>query len=161
MKKNNINIGHRLQAALLFLYNIDSIPTLIGRFDLICQRLQTAIQLEEDNSTKAVSTFLNYYSIVIRDTQPHIKYAQEVKSKIEHSLTNNTFPFLNHDAIKEALKANLGNVDLAFEKIQSIIDALLDKTGFIKPVFEEVENALLIESGTEYSKIRKQNQSDI
>ncbi len=153
LEQNDINIGHRLQAALLFLYNIDSIPTLVGRFDLICQKLQTSIELEEDNDRKAVSTFLNYFSIIIRDTQPHVQYALEVKSKIEYSLSNNLFPFLNSEAIVKALQINLNNAELAFEQIQSIIDYLLDKTGFIRPVFEEEESVVLIENDTEYSKI--------
>jgi len=152
LEKNDINIGHRLQAALLFLYNIDSIPTLISRYDLICQKLQTSIELEEDNNRKTLSTFLNYYSIVIRDTQPHVQYALEVKSKIEYSLSKNLFPFLNSEAIVKALQINLNDADAAFEQIQSIIDFLLDKTGFVKPVFEK-ENILLIEKDTEYSKI--------
>lgn len=153
LEKNGINIGHRLQAALLFLYNIDSIPTLIGRYDMICQELQTSIELEEDNYRKAISTFLNYYSIVIRDTQPHVHYALEVKSKIEYSLSNNLFPFQNSDAIVKALQINLCNADLAFVQIQSIIDDLLNKKGFVKAVFEDEENVLLIENDTEYSRI--------
>jgi hypothetical protein len=152
LEKNDINIGHRLQAALLFLYNIDSIPTLISRYDLICQKLQTSIELEEDNDRKALSTFLNYYSIVILDTRPHVQYALEVKSKIEYSLSNKLFPFLNSEAIVKALQINLFDADTAFEQIQSIIDYLLDKTGFVKPVFEE-KNILLIEKDTEYSSI--------
>lgn len=153
LEQNDINIGHRLQAALLFLYNIDCIPTLVGRFDLICQKLQTSIELEEDNDRKAVSTFLNYFSIVIRDTQPHVKYALQVKSKIEYSLSNNLFPFLNSEAIAKALQIDLNSAELAFEQIQSIIDYLLDKRGFVKPVFDEDENVLLIEDDTEYSEI--------
>lgn len=153
LESNEINIGHRLQAALLFLYNIDSNPTLVGRFDLICQKLQTSIELEEDNDRKAVSTFLNYFSIVIRDTKPHVQYALEVKAKIEYSLSNNLFPFLKSEAIIKALKINLNEADVAFEQIQSIIDYLLAKTGFVKPVFEEDENVLLIENDTDYSKI--------
>jgi len=53
--------------------------TLVDRFDLICQKLQTSIELEEDNDIKAVSTFLNYFSIVIRDT--HVQYALKIKAK--------------------------------------------------------------------------------
>ena len=152
LEQNDINIGHRLQAALLFLYNIDNIPTLVGRFDLICQKLQTSIELEEDNDRKALSTFLNYFSIVIRDTQPHVQYALEVKSKIEYSLSNNLFPFLNSEAIVKALKINLNDADVAFEQIQTIIDYLLDKKGIVKPIVEEDESILLIENDTEYSK---------
>lgn len=153
LEKNDINIGHRLQAALLFLYNIDSIPTLVGRFELICQKLQTSIELEEDNDRKALSTFLNYFSIVIRDTQPHVQYALEVKSKIEYSLSNNIFPFLNSEAVFKSLQIDLYNADFAFEQIQVIIDDLLDKTGFVKPVFEDDDSVQLIENDTEYSKI--------
>lgn len=152
LEKNNINIGHRLQAALLFLYNIDCNSTLINRFDLICQKLQTSIELEEDHNIKTLATFLNYYSIVIRDTQPHVKYALEIKSKIENSLSNNFFPFLNCEEIVKALQINLNNADEAYDEIQSIIDYLLKKIGLIKPVLEE-ENILLIEKDTEYSRI--------
>lgn len=154
LESNEINIGHRLQAALLFLYNIDSNPALVGRFDLICQKLQTSIELEEDNERKAVSTFLNYFSIVIRDTQFHNKYALQVKSKIEYSILNNLFSFLNNQAIVKALQTDINKADLAFEQIQEIIDYLLDKSGIIKPVFEaDKENVILIESNTDYSKI--------
>lgn len=160
IEKNDINFGHRLQAALLFLNNIDCIPTLVGRFDLICQKLQTAIELEEDNNRKAISTFLNYYSIVIRDTQPHIQYALDIKSKIEDSISNNIFSFLDNEVITDVLRIDLNNADLAFEKIQSIIDFLLEKTGFVKPVFASDENTLLIEHDTEYSITLKSSAKD-
>lgn len=153
LESNEINIGHRLQAALLFLYNIDSIPTLVGRFELICQKLQTSIELEEDNDRKAVSTFLNYFSLVIRDTQPHVHYSIQIKSKIEYSIKNNIFPFLNSEAVFKSLQIDLNNADFAFEQIQVIIDDLLDKTGFVKPVFEDDDSVQLIENDTEYSKI--------
>lgn len=153
LESNEINIGHRLQAALLFLYNIDSIPTLVGRFELICQKLQISIELEEDNDRKAISTFLNYFSIIIRDTQPHVHYSLQIKSKIEYSLKNNLFPFLNSEAVFKSLQIDLNHAEYAFEQIQLLIDDLLDKKGFVKPVFEDDDSVLLIENDTEYSKI--------
>ena len=156
LQTNNINIGHRLQAALLFLYNIDSIPTLISRIDSFCKKIQISIELEEDNDKKAISTFLNYFSIVIRDTQPHTHYALDFKSKIECFILNKTFPFLNNEIIQKALKVNLNDAELAFEQIQIIIDHLLNKSVYVKSVFKlEDDDVFLIEDGTKYSEILK------
>jgi len=151
LEKNKINIGHRLQAALLFLYNIDCNSRLVERFELICEKIQTSIEFEEDNEKRAVSTFLNYYSIVIHDT--HLEFAEQVKHKIKNAVLNDTYLFLKNPYILDALSFDLLDLQSAFNRIQSVIDFILEKTDFVEPFFEKEENEFLIEGTSEYSTI--------
>ncbi|NDW13829.1 hypothetical protein D0T50_13155 [Bacteroides sp. 214] len=147
--RNNLGVGSRLQAALLFLYNVDSNSTLINRFDEICQNLELAIEFEDDNEKKSITTFLNYYYCVIRDTYPHIKFASELKLKIEKALDNNIYQFLKHESIIQSLGVNYNNVD----DIQKIIDTLLEKTIITHSVSDI--SKIIIETDTEYSNMLK------
>jgi len=62
LKNNNIAINSRLQAALLFLYPKPTTNSeLVDKFYAICEKLQLAIETEEDDNSKVLATFLNYY----------------------------------------------------------------------------------------------------
>ncbi|MDR1371015.1 MAG: class I SAM-dependent methyltransferase [Dysgonamonadaceae bacterium] len=151
LNKNDIQINSRIQAALLFMYNVDSNSTFVDRFEEICKNLEKAIEFEEDNDKKSIATFLNYYSCVVRDTYPHTQFATELKSKIYNSINNDTYQFLKHESIAQSLEINVDNVD----DIQKIIDALLEKTVCIPANEIEDEDTcqnFIIETDTDYSR---------
>lgn len=149
IERNNLGIGNRLRAALLFLYNVDSNSTLVNRFDEICQNIELAIEFEDDNEKKSITTFLNYYYCVIRDTYPHVQFSSELKLKIKNALNNNTYQFIKHESIIQSLNLSYNNAD----DIQKIIDTLLEKTTIANSVCNIDET--IIETDTEYSNILK------
>lgn len=151
LESNEINIGHRLQAALLYMYNIDSSSRLVERFELICEKLQISIELEEDNETKALSTFLNYYATVILNT--HIKFAESIRLKTQVAIEQSSYTFLKSKFISDALLVSLTNAASAYLQIQSIVDKLLSKVEFAQKYFIVDKEDLLIEENTDYSKL--------
>jgi hypothetical protein len=159
---NTIEINNRLQAALLFLYPKPTTNSaLVEKFELICKKIQISVETEEDNDSKPVATFLNYYGIIINDTR--LQFAEEVKTKIITSLENNDYPFLTSTHISAALAIELQNAEKAYIEIQHIIDKVLDKKTvaftpqFIETYLDKVdkfnfEDTLLIEKDTDYTK---------
>jgi len=157
LTSNNIAINSRLQAALLFLYpKPETNSELVEKFDSICEKLQLAIDIEEDNDKKAIATFLNYYGIVVNDTR--LKFAEQIREKLESAIENYTYPFLNNSHIIDAQKIELQDTNFVYTQIQCLIDKLLEKveTVITIPQFEQEqvlpEIDLLIETDTSYSK---------
>ncbi|MDQ3192176.1 MAG: hypothetical protein M3Q58_11345 [Bacteroidota bacterium] len=153
LEVNEISIGLRLQAGLLYLYNIDSNSRLVERFEQICKNLDDAIELEEDNDIKALSTFLNYYANVIINTPQ--TFRETINRKIENAINNKSYHFIQNTLIKDALLINSNNVEADFDNLQLIIDKLLNKFGGVKRhlVNELLQNIFLIEQNTEYASI--------
>jgi len=152
LEKNQIVIGHRLQAALLYLYNIDCNSRLIERFEEICENLQISLEEEEDNNSKILATFLNYYATVLLNTP--LEYGTKLKLKIQESVDTASYIFFQDKSIYEALTIDISNPNIAFIQIQSIIDKILNKSGQIKHIIPDLET-LLIEQGTEYCELIK------
>ena len=157
LTKNNISINYRQNAALHFLYprpNTNS--ELVERFDSICENLQLAIDNEEDNDSKAIATFLNYYSIIINDTSS--QFVEQVKSKIENAHKDETYQFLQSETITELANIDIQDKDAAYVQVQSIIDKVLGKEDVFVFVprdsaeTEDIGQELLIETDTGYSK---------
>lgn len=146
---NNIPINSRLKATLYFLYpKPETNSALVERFDHICEKLQFAIQYEEDNEKRVIATFLNYYGYIVNNSGP--AYAEQIKAKTFLAIENRTYHFLQNEAILKALVIELQETETAYNEIQTLIDKVLDRkeveTYF--PVTEE----LLIEVDTEYSR---------
>ncbi len=78
IQRHNLGIGSRLEASMLYLYNVPNNQVYVDRFDEICSKLQTAINEEDDNDNRAIATFLNYYSSVVYNTSPHAHFAQDI-----------------------------------------------------------------------------------
>ena len=101
IEKHNLDIGSRLEATMLYLYNVPDNQVYVDRFDIICSKLQTAIDEEDDNDNKAIATFLNYYSSTVFNTAPHTQFAQSIQVKSQ--LLSEKYPFLQKDIIKSSL----------------------------------------------------------
>lgn len=148
IRKHNLNIGARLEAAMLYLYNIPNNQVYVERFDDICLKLQTAINEEDDDDNKAIATFLNYYSSVALNTAPHLQFTQEILLKVSQSVDK--YPFLKKPPIADSLLLDINNVEHLYSTIQAAIDILLGKSKR-QPAFNKVD--FIIESNTDYAQI--------
>lgn len=148
IQKHNLDIGSRLEATMLYLFNIPNNQIYVDRFEDICSKLQTAIDEEDDNDNKAIATFLNYYSSIVYNTAPHVQFAQSIQAKSQ-SLSDN-YPFLQKDIIKSSLSLDINQADMVYSTIQATIDGLLGKKSLaILPSHSD----FIIETDTEYSRI--------
>lgn len=152
IEQNKLNIGSRLQSAMLYLYNVPDNQTFVDRFDDICNLLQIAVNEEEDNDKKVISTFLGYYTYVLYNTSLHSQFAEQIHSKYKLAIQGNNYPFLKSDIISECLSLGIINVDEVCKTIQSRIDELLIKRGevIISPI---IDDDSLLENCTPYAEI--------
>ncbi len=151
IQDNNLNIGSRLEAAMLYLYNVPSNKVFVDRFDEICSKLQTAINEEDDDDSKANATFLNYYSYVVYNTS-HPQFAQDIQSKYFTRIENDAFSFLNNQVIKDCLSLDISNSDFVFQTIQNKIDELLGKKQSVENL-KAINADCIVEDNTVYSTI--------
>lgn len=160
LENNDVKIGFRLQAGLMYLYNVDSNSRLIERFQKICELIEKSIEYEEDNETKSICTFLNYYATVIINT--HTSFTELLINKINYALSNHQFHFLKNPAISDVLKFQIFEPEACYNKIQSLINKLLEKkcTDSIHSFEPNLDNQILIEKDTDYANIlRKSNKT--
>ena len=154
--EHDIPINSRLQAALQILYPKPATNTeLVNRFDAICEKLQLAINTEEDNDTKPIATFLNYYGIVIHDTR--LEFAEQVKTKILTAIQDKKYHFLQNENILAISNIELQDLAVAYIQIQNVIDKVLGKEDPIAYAPDEIaENRknkkIIIEANTDYSR---------
>lgn len=144
IQRNDILINKRMTAALKFLFpRPSSNEELVGRFDEICELLNDAIVEEEDNPSKALVTFLNYYGHIVYNT--NIVYATEAKQKFCDLNNNGEYNWLKQ--IEDISLLDVSNFQSVFQQIEEKIDTLTTR---ISSVVVNPENNLLIEEGTDY-----------
>ena len=148
IQRHNLGIGSRLEATMLYLYNIPNNQVYVDRFEEICLKLQTAINEEDDNDSRAIATFLNYYSSVVYNTSPHTHFAQDIISKVNASV--NTYPFLHKEDITESLSLDINQAEMVYLSIQTTIDRLLGKQRRLIAINDV---GFIIESNTHYAQI--------
>lgn len=154
---NNIHYGRRVEAGLCMLYPQPTTnDDLIGRLEIICEKLRDALQDEEDDNRKAVATLVTFYGIAVRDTS--LKYAQQARQKIVSALENSDNSRLRHPAVDDALAVELVDLNFAYQTIQEIIDNLLCHSD--SPRREDLGPAgeIFIEQGTPYSEMLSQEE---
>ena len=155
LAKHNIPINSRLQAALQFLYpRPETNSELVDRFDIICEELQLAIDMEEDNDNKSIATFLNYYGIVVNYTR--LEFAEQVKQKLLNTIQNETYGFLQNENILTIANVELRDLAVAYTQIQNVIDKVLGKEDIIVYVPDEettkTAQDFIVETNTDYSR---------
>lgn len=147
IERNDIAINKRMTAALRFLYpHPSSNEELVGRFDEICKLLNDAIVEEEDNPSKALVTFLNYYGHIVYNT--NIIYATEAKQKFCDLNKNGKYNWLKQ--IEDISLLDVSNPQSVYLQIEAKIDIL---TRRISNVTVKSEDNLLIEEGTDYCDV--------
>ena len=151
IQRHNLDVGSRLKASMLYLFNIPNNKVLVSRFDDICTQLLAAIEEEDDDDSKAIATFLNYYSSVIYNTAPHMQFAHELQAKALSSGLK--YPFLRNEVVMASLSLDISQVEMVYTTIQSTIDKLLGKQ---KRLSVSSETDFIIESDSDYSQMLAQ-----
>ncbi len=145
----DIYLGERLNAVLLYLYNIQNNTEFIELFDEICEKIEYSAKHEEDSINKPLASFINYYSYVVYNTQPHTKFAESIKAKISEAIKSQKFDFIVNEAITDAINLPFSDIDNHFNDCQKSIDLLLGKIDYDELHFLSTE--LLIEVNDEYT----------
>ena len=148
IQKHHLGIGSRLEATMLYMYNVPNNQVYVDRFDEICSKLQTAINEEEDDDKRAVATFLNYYSSVVYNTAPHTQFVHDILSKV--SALINTYHFLQNEDIANSLLLDITQPEAVYSTIQTTIDRLLGKQR--RQIAIPTEE-FIIEKNTDYAKL--------
>ena len=148
IQRHSLGVGSRLEASMLYLYNVPNNQVYVDRFDEICSKLQTAINEEDDNDNRAIATFLNYYSSVVYNTSPHAHFAQDIISKVNASV--DTYPFLQKEDITESLSLDINQAEIVYLSIQTTIDSLLGKQRRLIAINDV---GFIIESNTHYAQL--------
>lgn len=143
---NEIHLNKRLSAGASYIYpRPHTADDIIGKYPHVCSLLQDAIETEEDNNKKSIVTFLSYYSAAI--DQLSEEYAVKLKNRIDLSLRNSEYPFL--DEIQGLSSINVSDQTAAQEQIQTSIDSILQKS--IIRLIPSPPDEFIIEEGTSYS----------
>lgn len=150
LKGKEYNIGERLKAASLYLVGITTADDYINRYNAIYNHLQLSSETEEDNTDKVLMTMVNYYSQVIHDFgEFNTEKVIELKNKVEKSLSEFEFSFLNNKIIEEVLKVDFSNFREAYVNIHTLLDSFLGRD-VVNPSYKK---AFLLETGTEYCEL--------
>lgn len=148
IQRHHLGIGSRLEATMLYLYNVPNNQVYVDRFDDICSKLQTAINEEDDDDKRAIATFLNYYSSVVYNTSPHAEFAQDIIAKVNSSVDK--YPFLQKEDIIESISLDINQAEMVYSSVQTTIDRLLGKQSRLIVI----NNAgFIIESNTNYVQL--------
>lgn len=148
IQKNEIYINKRMSAALKYLYpSPSSNDELLDKFDEICSLLDEAIAEEEDDTSKSLITFLNYYAHVVYNTNNI--YATCVKDKLISTILSHKYIWL--EQIHDIANLDVSDPNCVYNIIESKIDEIysrLNSTVSTDSIFED----LLVEEGTDYCK---------
>lgn len=148
IQNHNLGVGSRLEATMLYLYNVPNNQVYVDRFDDICSKLQTAINEEDDDDKRAVATFLNYYSSVVYNTAPHTQFVHDILSKVNALI--NTYHFLQNEDIANSLLLDITKPEAVYSTIQATIDKLLGKHRRLIVIPTE---EFIIEKNTDYAQL--------
>jgi len=148
INRHSLDVGSRLKASMLYLFNIPNNQVLVNRFDEICTQLLTAVEEEDDDDSKVIATFLNYYSSVVYNTAPHVQFARELQAKAQSSGV--AYPFLQNEVVMNSLSLDISQVEIVYTTIQATIDRLLGKQIRLSV---SSETDFIIESDSDYSQL--------
>lgn len=148
LEGSNIRISSRLEAAKIYLLEVNFNDEYISNFERICEKLEFALANEEDNEQIVIETFFHFYLKVFKDTSP--VFSNQLFEKLKLHLGNNQYQFLNNNFI-----VDLSNLDyLKSSNIIDDINELLDKIQvFFNAKSYEDLGELLIEIETDYSNL--------
>jgi len=148
LRRNDIYLGKRRDAAKLYLLNIRNNNDYINRFNDICLLLQASLETEEDTNKDVLGTFINYFAKIVRDTS--IEYVEALKILIVSSKKEQNIDFLHNDYITRLLALSYEDLENAYYLIHNLIDEIYHRNFVVLPALEQVPD-LLIESDTSYS----------
>ncbi|NMB82307.1 MAG: class I SAM-dependent methyltransferase [Ignavibacteria bacterium] len=149
LKKKDLYLGKRREAAKLYLLNVRNTTDYLNRFDEICSYLQCAVDTEEDDKKKALITFINYYAKVVLDTSDFI--ITPLREKITSARSSRYYSFILDPFIGEILSLGLSDIDKAYAAIQEAKYQYLNRNRTPITDYRTKSDVLLIEKDTEYS----------
>lgn len=155
LRRNELYLGKRREAAKLFLLNIRNNNDYISRYDSICELLQSSLETEEDTDKDVVSTFLNYYAKVIHDTST--EFSEALKRKLIASRNNGAFDFLQSEYLTRLLEIDISEENTAYTSIHNLIDEIHNRNYAIQKV-APVRPEYLVEENTQYANSLKNIQ---
>jgi hypothetical protein len=157
LSKFQYNFGHRLKAASLYLVGIKSDDDYLERYDEIYSKLQEAYANEEDNIDAVISTVINFYSHVVKNFgDANILIAKALRIKLEQSIRDDEYSFLNHPVIFEVFEVDLTLPQYAYLGIQNILDNFLGRNK--RDLF--TDSKLLLEVDTQYCSLLEECDID-
>ena len=144
IQKNGITVNKRMTAALKYLFPAPSSnDDLLSKYDEIFELLNEAVTEEEDNPSKSLVTFLNYYAHIILNT--NVDYSIIAKQKLCDKIDTNQYSWLTQ--IEDISALDVCNPTLVYKTIEDKIDLIANKQDKTKAKQEET---LLLEEGTDY-----------
>lgn len=150
IEKTPFDIGHRLNAAGLYMEIPNSAKEYVGIYADIYKLLEEAYLEEEDSSDKVLFTIVNYYLQVIDNCGEFNPAAPaEIRANLVASLRDDEGSFLNCELVHNVIETDLRNIVAASTHIRSLVDIFLERT---LPVLESLDG-LLVEEDTEYSDL--------
>jgi hypothetical protein len=150
LKKNELYLGKRRDAAKLYLLNIRNNLDYNSRFNDICTLLQASLETEEDSDKDVLATFLNYYAKVVYDTSN--EFSEAIKRKLVAARTNSYFGFLQGQYITKLLEIDISNAEAAYKSIHILIDEIYERE-YREEEFVTEDSEYLIEVNTDYSDL--------
>lgn len=156
LKRNNCEIGSRLEASSLYLTNVKSISDYQERILSVLEKLSDSYQNEEDTEDRVVGAVINYYAQVVHNfSNQNSVGVLEFKANL--TSYNEKFHYLNNDTIQSVLSIDISDNVLAYSKIQKELDTFLKRTIKYSPF---IEGTLLIEQNTPYSLLLNEVNPD-
>jgi hypothetical protein len=148
IQKTTYELGSRLKAASLYLYEeVANADKLIAQYGPIYHLLKKAVESEDDNSDKALTTLIQYYLLGIEAFGQFNKAVpREIKGLIEGTLTGDPDSFLHCPLMSNVLGVSLTDYQSALEAIRQLLDEYLGRD---KPILG-VETGILVEVNTGY-----------
>lgn len=153
LKRNELYLGKRREAAKLFLLGIRNNNDYITRYNEICELLQSSLETEEDSDKDVVATFLNYYAKVVFDTSTATDVASEYSLALKRNLIASrakaTFSFLQNYYLSRLLEIDISDSASAYNSINNLIDEIYERDYAIEEVV--IEEEYLVERDTDYA----------
>lgn len=155
LRRNELYLGKRRDAAKLYLLNIRNTSDYINRFHDICSLLQLSLETEEDTDKDVIVTFFNYYAKVVYDTS--LEYSEAIRRNLVDARTHSKFEFLSGEYLTKLLEIEIEDPDSAYKSIHTLIDEIYDRQYMPEEVLTD-EAEYLIETNTAYSHSLQNNE---
>jgi len=160
IRNDSFVLGKRLQAASLYLINIKKACDYLDRYEKIINLLFSAYYEEQDNEKKIIATLSNYYAEVYNNFgQFNIDCINSIKIKINETLSDSKFSFINTDIVRAIIQVNQKNYSIAYRLIKDKIQEFLGKIE--TKALPELNTKIIENSGDYYKKIISINPKEI
>lgn len=149
LEKNNCEISSRLKAASHYLIKIKSIDDYKSRLKEILDKLKTALE-EEDGDSTIIATIMNYYATVVHNFGKENKNGVgEIRNLLCAESNKKKYLFLNNKLVVTALSYSIKENKKTYHNIQTLLDDFLSQK---KHYRHYIGDDFLLETKTDYEK---------